>query len=214
MCQILHVFIRCCYTTASNMGTLHPPCLHPGMAVSQQPQTWNVGWLVKLLLAFGSTVIPGFNLFEIHVKDFCSFLDMNMFQSWDSSLMREWAIFLCIRYVCCTIVSLRKYPRCHGVQVTMDYVYPLLLSTLSNIYARYAAWLTRPSILQLRLSLSPFLVVVPSIKSENCPFTLWLGCSRSCNSVYNCGYEVGQSSLKEEAKLNGPVKLSQDWLWT
>jgi hypothetical protein len=29
--------------------------------------------------------------------------------------------------VCCTVVSARGYPRCHGVQVTMDSVHPLSL---------------------------------------------------------------------------------------
>jgi hypothetical protein len=37
-----------------------------------------VGWSVKLLLAFTSTVIPGFNLPEIHGQDFYSLLDMRM----------------------------------------------------------------------------------------------------------------------------------------
>jgi hypothetical protein len=31
-------------------------------------------------------------------------------------------VFLCRRYVCCTVVSARVYRRCHGVKVTMDSV--------------------------------------------------------------------------------------------
>jgi hypothetical protein len=46
----------------------------------------------------------------------------------------EGSVFLCRRYVCCTVVSARLYPRCHGVQVNMDSVHPL---SLSNIYTRY-----------------------------------------------------------------------------
>jgi hypothetical protein len=41
-----------------------------GLSVSQS---------VKLMLAFSSTVIPGFSLLEIHDQDFYSLLDMYVF---------------------------------------------------------------------------------------------------------------------------------------
>jgi hypothetical protein len=45
------------------------------------PQLMNnwLGWSVKLLLAFASTVIPDFDLLEIHDKDFSSLPDMYLF---------------------------------------------------------------------------------------------------------------------------------------
>jgi hypothetical protein len=42
-----------------------------------------------------------------------------------SSSTRELSVFLCRRYVCCTAVSARVYPRCHGVQVTVGSVLTL-----------------------------------------------------------------------------------------
>jgi hypothetical protein len=44
-----------------------------------------------------------------------------------SSSTKQKLVFLCGRYVCCTEVSTREYPRCHGVQVTMDSVHLLSL---------------------------------------------------------------------------------------
>jgi hypothetical protein len=38
--------------------------------------------LVKLLLAFASTVIPGFSLLEIHVQDFYFLLNVYVFWNW------------------------------------------------------------------------------------------------------------------------------------
>jgi hypothetical protein len=40
---------------------------------------------VKLLLAFDSTVIPGFSLLKIHEQDFYSLLDMYVFWNGASS---------------------------------------------------------------------------------------------------------------------------------
>jgi hypothetical protein len=90
------------------------------------------GWLsvgpsVKLLLVFASTVIPGFSLHEIHNQDLYSLLDMYVFRNGTSSSTKEGSVFLCRRYVCCTVVSARVYPRCHEAQVTMDSVHPLSL---------------------------------------------------------------------------------------
>jgi hypothetical protein len=68
-----------------------------------------------LLLVFASIVIPGFFLFEIHDQDFCSLLDMYVFRNGASSSSREWFGFPCSRYVCCTVVSARVYPRYHNV---------------------------------------------------------------------------------------------------
>jgi hypothetical protein len=41
----------------------------------------NTGRSIKLLLAFASTVIPGFSVLEIHEQDFCSLLDMYVFRN-------------------------------------------------------------------------------------------------------------------------------------
>jgi hypothetical protein len=46
-----------------------------------------LGQWVKLLLAFTSTVIPGFGLLKIHDQDFYSLLDMYVFQNGASTLM-------------------------------------------------------------------------------------------------------------------------------
>jgi hypothetical protein len=40
-----------------------------------------VSRLIKLLLAFASTVIPGFNLLKTYDQYFCSFLDMYVFRN-------------------------------------------------------------------------------------------------------------------------------------
>jgi hypothetical protein len=82
---------------------------------------------VKLLQAFVSTVIPGFSLIEIQDQDFCSLLDMYGFRSGALFRWGEGSIFLRRRYVCCTVVWARVYPRCHGIQVTLDSVHPLSL---------------------------------------------------------------------------------------
>jgi hypothetical protein len=50
---------------------------------------------VKLLLAFSSTVFPGFSLLEIHDQGFCFLLDIYMFRNGVSSLTREASVFLC-----------------------------------------------------------------------------------------------------------------------
>jgi hypothetical protein len=98
-----------------------------------------VGRSVKLLVAFASTVVPVFSLLEIHDQDFHSLLDRYVFRNGTSSSTDEVSVFLWRRYVCCTVVSARVHPRCHGIQVTVDSVHPLTLHyiTLSNIYARY-----------------------------------------------------------------------------
>jgi hypothetical protein len=100
-----------------------------------------IGWSVKLLLGFDSTVISGFNLVEIHDQDFYSGLDMYVFRNGASSSTKEGSVFLCRRYVCCTVVSARVYPRRHGVQVTVDCVHPLSLpyskEHLCKIYRRF-----------------------------------------------------------------------------
>jgi hypothetical protein len=63
----------------------------------------SVGRSVKLLLVFASTVIPGFSLFEINDQEFCSLLDMYVFRNGASSSTKEGSVFLCRRYVCCTV---------------------------------------------------------------------------------------------------------------
>jgi hypothetical protein len=64
---------------------------------------------VKLVLAFVSTVITVFSLLEIHCQAFYSLLDMHVFRNRAFSLTREGSIFLCSRYICCTLVSARVY---------------------------------------------------------------------------------------------------------
>jgi hypothetical protein len=66
--------------------------------------------LVKLLLDFASTVIPGFSLLEIHDQDFYSLSDMYVFRNGASSSPKKGPVFLCRRYACCTVVS----ARCHS----------------------------------------------------------------------------------------------------
>jgi hypothetical protein len=85
------------------------------------------GRSVKLLLVFASAVIPGFSLFEVHDQDFYSLLDMHVLEMGLPLRRGEGLIFLCRRYVGCTVLSARVYPRCHGVQVTTDSVRPLSL---------------------------------------------------------------------------------------
>jgi hypothetical protein len=55
-------------------------------------------------------------------------LDMYVFRNGASSSTRDGSIFLCRRYVYCTVVSAWEYPRCHGVQVTVESVNPLSLN--------------------------------------------------------------------------------------
>jgi hypothetical protein len=86
---------------------------------------------VKLLLVFASTVIPGFGLLEIHDQNFCSLLNMNVFRNGASSSTKVGSVCLCKRYVCCTVVSARVYPRSHGVQATLCHC-----TVLSNIYTK------------------------------------------------------------------------------
>jgi hypothetical protein len=50
---------------------------------------------VKLLLGFVSTVIPGFNLLEIHNQDTHSLLDVNVFQNRPSCSTEEGSALLC-----------------------------------------------------------------------------------------------------------------------
>jgi hypothetical protein len=83
------------------------------------------GSSIKLLLVFANVVIPGFGLPEIRDKDFYSVQDMYVFRNGAPSSTKEGSVFLCRHYVCCTVVSARVYPRCHGVQVTMDSAHPL-----------------------------------------------------------------------------------------
>jgi hypothetical protein len=86
------------------------------LAFNPQP-----GRSVKLVLAFASIVISGFNLLEIHDQHFYFLLDMHVFRFGTPSSTKEGSVFLCRRYVCCTVVSARVY------RVTMDPVYPLSL---------------------------------------------------------------------------------------
>jgi hypothetical protein len=55
-------------------------------------QLSTLGRSVKLLLAFASTVIPGFSLLEIHYQYFYSLLDMHMFRNGASSSTKEGSV--------------------------------------------------------------------------------------------------------------------------
>jgi hypothetical protein len=60
-----------------------------------------------------------------------------------SSSTNEGSGFLCRRYVCCTVVSARVYPRCHGVQATMDSVHPLSLHYIIQRFPNKAGLCSR-----------------------------------------------------------------------
>jgi hypothetical protein len=97
---------------------------------------------VKLLLAFTSTAIPGFSLLKIHDQDFCSLLDLYVFQNGASSSTREGSVILCRLYDCYTVVSARVYPCYHNIQVTIDSVHPLSLHcTKLHLYKVYRGFL-------------------------------------------------------------------------
>jgi hypothetical protein len=82
---------------------------------SLQSYSVALGRLVKLLLTFDSTVIPGFSLLKMHDQHFYSLLDRYVFGNVDSSLMKERLVFVCRHYICCTVVSARAYLRCHCI---------------------------------------------------------------------------------------------------
>jgi hypothetical protein len=58
---------------------------------------------------------------------------MYVFRNGASSSTKEGSVFLCRRYVCCTAVSARVYPRCHGVQVTVGSVCHCTVPSKDNI---------------------------------------------------------------------------------
>jgi hypothetical protein len=66
-----------------------------------------VGRLVKLLLVFVSTVIPGFSVLETRDEDLYSHLVIHMFRNWASSPTKEVSVSPRGHYVCCTVVSAR-----------------------------------------------------------------------------------------------------------
>jgi hypothetical protein len=92
------------------------------VAASNGRRSPSSGRSVKLLLVFASTVILGLNLLEIHDQGFYSLLDTYVFRNGASSSTKAGSVFLCRRYVRCTVVSARVYPRCHGVKISMDSV--------------------------------------------------------------------------------------------
>jgi hypothetical protein len=102
-----------------------------------------VSWLtdfgrsVKLLLAFASTVIPGFSIFQIHGQELCSVLDMYVFRSGASSSTREGSVSLWRRYVCCTVVSARVYPHFTASRSLWTLCTLCCRTVSSNIYTRY-----------------------------------------------------------------------------
>jgi hypothetical protein len=84
-------------------------------------------WFIKLLLAFASIVIPGLSNIEINDRVFYFLLDMYVLRNGIPSSTREGKVFLCRRYVSCSLVSARVYQCCHSVQVIMDPLHPLSL---------------------------------------------------------------------------------------
>jgi hypothetical protein len=85
--------------------------------------TTYIGGSVKLLLAFAITVIPGFSRLEIRDQDFYCLLNMYVFKI--GPHVRS--VILYRRYICCTVISARAYPPCHGVLVTVYSIHPLSL---------------------------------------------------------------------------------------
>jgi hypothetical protein len=67
--------------------------------IAHLPRFWtagrSVGRSVKLLLAFTSTVIPGFILLEIHDQHFYSLLDIDVFRNGASSSTKDVSVFVC-----------------------------------------------------------------------------------------------------------------------
>jgi hypothetical protein len=88
-----------------------------------------VGWLVELPLALASTFILGFRSRRNFWSRFL-FLSPKHVRVWEMGppfRQREGSVFQWRRYVCCTAVSARVYPRCHSVQAPVGTVHPLLL---------------------------------------------------------------------------------------
>jgi hypothetical protein len=106
---VCYIFISHCLVTDPNVI-----CFHAHISTSRR-MSYNlthcpncrlsVGQPVQLLLAFASTVIPGFSLLEIHDQDFYSLLNMYVFQNGASYSTKEASGFLCRHYVRCSIVS-------------------------------------------------------------------------------------------------------------
>jgi hypothetical protein len=95
----------------------------------------SVGLSVKLLPALASTVILDFrSRRDVSPRYFFFLLDMYMFRNWAASSTKEGSVFLYRGSVCCPVVSVRVYPRCHGVQVAMDS--ESFVTVLSNIYTK------------------------------------------------------------------------------
>jgi hypothetical protein len=104
-----------------NLWSLAPSALAPIRDVR-----WEQLWLlisyqwVKLLLAFVSTVIPGFSLLDVHGQEFNSPYTCPCLQMGPPFRRQKGSVFLCVSYDCCTAVSARAYPNCPEVQDSMD----------------------------------------------------------------------------------------------
>jgi hypothetical protein len=93
-----------------NLGHLYP--VHT-LTLSESETRFNIGPHSILCLPIGVYLLVVITRLELSLI----LLD----------LMIEGSIFLYRRYVCCTVVSARVYPRCHGVQLIIDSVHPLSL---------------------------------------------------------------------------------------
>jgi hypothetical protein len=63
---------------------------------------------------------------------------MYVFRNGVSSSTKEGPVYLCSHYVLLHYsISAWVYPRCQGVQVTMDSAFFVHCTVLSNMYARY-----------------------------------------------------------------------------
>jgi hypothetical protein len=99
----------------------------------QQYTFWSVGRLNCCSASPAVILVPSRSM----TKVFCSLLDMYVFRNGVSSSTEEGSVFLCRSYVCCTAVSGRVSPRCHGVQLLRTLCSLCHCTILSNIYARY-----------------------------------------------------------------------------
>jgi hypothetical protein len=100
-------------------------------------------------------VIPGFSLLEIHDQDFYSVLDMYVFRNGACSSTKEGSVFLCRRYICCTVVQheyIRTVMASRSLWTLSILCHCTILSTsnicLYNTGARTETWGTPQSFLK------------------------------------------------------------------
>jgi hypothetical protein len=87
---------------------------------------------------------------------------MYVFRNGVSFSTREGSIFLYRRYVCCTAVSARVYPRSHGVRVTTDSA-TFATALYQHVHKVYKGFLS----MKTNFSRSSFLYVLGTDRTEN-----------------------------------------------